>query len=62
MTQDETQMQTQEADGWSLRCLIIQKGVGKRMVVDRQKVKTSSESRRYRVADRLKVKAGRMVK
>jgi hypothetical protein len=30
-------MQTQEADGWSLRCLIIQKGVGKRMVMDRQK-------------------------
>ena len=39
MTQGETQIQTQEADGWSLRCLIIQKGVGKRMVVDRQKVK-----------------------
>jgi hypothetical protein len=37
------------------------KGVGKRMVVDRQKVKTRSESRRYRVADRLGVKAGRMV-
>jgi hypothetical protein len=55
-------MQTQEADGWSLRCLIIQKGVGKRMVVDRQKVKTSSESRRYIVADRLVVKVDRMVR
>jgi hypothetical protein len=31
------------------------------MVVDRQKVKTISESRRYRVAGRLEVKAGRMV-
>ena len=41
-------MQTQEADGWSLRCLFFQKGVGKRMVVYRQKVKTSSESTRYR--------------
>jgi hypothetical protein len=37
------------------------KGVGKRMVVDGSKVKTSSESRRYRVADRLGVKAGRIV-
>ena len=37
------------------------KGVGKRMVVDRSKVKPSSESRRYRVADRLEVKAGRIV-
>ena len=42
-------MQTQEADGWSL---INPKGVGKRMVVDRQKVKTSSEFRRYRRAGR----------
>jgi hypothetical protein len=33
------------------------KRVGKRMVVDRQKVKTRSESRRYRVADRLVVRA-----
>ena len=32
------------------------------MVVDRQMVKTRSESRRYRVADRLVVKAGRMVR
>ena len=32
------------------------------MVMDRQKVKTSSESRRYRVAGRLEVKAGRMVR
>jgi hypothetical protein len=32
------------------------------MVKDRQKVKTSSESRRYRVACRLEVKAGRMVR
>ena len=30
------------------------------MVVHRQKVKTRSESRGYRVADRLVVKAGRM--
>jgi hypothetical protein len=33
-----------------------------RMVVDRQKVKTSSESRRYSVAGRLEVRAGRMVR
>ena len=32
------------------------------MDVDKQKVKTRSESRRYRVADRLLVKAGRMVR
>ena len=32
------------------------------MVVDRQKVKTSSESRRYRMAGRLEVRAGRMVR
>ena len=32
------------------------------MVVDRQKVITSSESRRYRVAGRLEVRAGRMVR
>jgi hypothetical protein len=32
------------------------------MLVDRQKVKTKSESKRYRVADRLVVKAGRMVR
>jgi hypothetical protein len=38
------------------------KGVGKRMVVDRQKVKTGSESRRYCVADGLKVRAGKMVR
>ena len=31
------------------------KGEGKRMVVDRQKVKTRSEFRRCRVADRLVV-------
>jgi hypothetical protein len=31
------------------------------MVVDRQKVKTSSESKRYSVAGRLKVRAGRKV-
>jgi hypothetical protein len=39
-----------------LQCVLIQKGVGKTMVMDRQKVKTRSESRRYRVADRLVVK------
>ena len=38
------------------------KGVGKRMVVDRQTVKTSSESSRYRVAGRLEVKSGRIVR
>ena len=60
MTQGETQMQTQESDGWSLTMCINPKGVGKRIVVDRQKVKTRSETRRYRVADRLVVKAGKM--
>jgi hypothetical protein len=35
------------------------KGVGKRIVVDRQKFKTRSETRRYRVGDKLVVKAGR---
>ena len=55
-------MQKQGADGWSLRCLINPKGIGKRMVVDRQKVITRSESRRYRVAGTLKVRAGRMVR
>ena len=37
MTQGETQMQTQEADGWSLTIFINPIGEGKRMVVDRQK-------------------------
>ena len=55
-------MQTQEADGWSLTMLIKPKRVGKRMVVDRQKGQTRSESRRCRVADRLVVKSGRMVR
>ena len=32
------------------------------MVVDRQKVKTGSESRRYSVAGRLEVRAGRTVR
>ena len=32
------------------------------MVVDRQKVKTRSESRRYSVAGRLEVRSGRMVR
>jgi hypothetical protein len=62
MTQGETQMQTQGADGWSLTMFINPKGVGKRMVVDRQKIKTRSDSRRYKVADRLVVKAGRKVR
>ena len=44
-------MQTQ-ADGWSLTMIIHPKEVGKRMVMDRQKVKTRSESRRYNVADK----------
>ena len=38
------------------------KWVGNRMVVDRQKVKTSSEFKRYRLAGRLDVRAGRMVR
>ena len=38
------------------------KGVVKRMVMDRQKVKTSSEFQRYRMAGRLEVSAGRMVR
>ena len=50
------EMQTQEADGWSLTMFNNPKRVGKRMVVDRQKGKTRSESRRYRVAGRLKVR------
>jgi uncharacterized short protein YbdD (DUF466 family) len=62
MTLGEAQMQTHEADGWSLRCLINPKGIGKRIVVDRQKVKTSSEFRRYRRAGRFEVRAGRMVR
>jgi hypothetical protein len=37
MPQDETQMQTQEADGWSLTIFNNPIGEGKRMVVDRQK-------------------------
>ena len=32
------------------------------MVVDRQKIKTRSESRRYRVVGRLEVRAGRLVR
>ena len=32
------------------------------MIVDRRKVKTSSESRRYSVAGRHEVRAGRMVR
>ena len=39
--------------------LYTPKGIGKRMVMDRQKVKTSSEFQRYRMAGRLKVMAGR---
>ena len=37
MTQGETQMQTREADGWSLTIFINPIRDGKRMVVDRQK-------------------------
>jgi hypothetical protein len=36
MTQGETQMQTPEADGWSLTMFINPKGVGNGIVVDRQ--------------------------
>ena len=65
--QGETQIQTREADGLCLSYLLINplinpKGVGKRMVMDRQKVKTSSNSRRYRVAGRLEVRVSRMVR
>jgi hypothetical protein len=35
--QGETQMQTQEADGWSLTMFVNPKGGGKRMIIDRQK-------------------------
>jgi hypothetical protein len=45
----------------SLIFLIIQVA-GNRMVVDRQKIITWSESRRYRVASRLEVRAGSMVR
>ena len=55
-------MQTLEAESLSLIFINNPKGVGKRMVVDRQKVKTSSESRRYSVAGRFEVRAGRMVR
>ena len=41
-----------------LQCLLIQRGRQE----NGKKVKTRSESRRYRVADRLWVKAGRMVR
>jgi hypothetical protein len=37
-------------------------GAGKRTVVDRRKVKTRSESRRYRVAGRFEVRASRMIR
>ena len=40
MTHGETQMQTQEAEGWSLAMFNNSKGVGQRMAVDRQKFKT----------------------
>ena len=49
--QGETQMQTQDADAMGLIFITIQ-GVGKRMVVDRQKSEIRSESRRCRVAAR----------
>ena len=60
--QGQTQMQTQEADGLSVWCVLVPKGVGIRIVVDRQKAKTRSESRRYRVAGRLEVRASRLVR
>ena len=41
---------------------IIILGAGKKMVVDRQKIITRSESRRYRVAGRLEVRAVSMVR
>ena len=41
---------------------MLKNQIGKRIVVDRQKIKTRSESRRYRVAERLVVKAGTMVR
>ena len=45
-----------------IKMFINPKGLGKRMVEARQKVITRSESRRYRVAGRLEVRAGRMVR
>ena len=45
----------------SLIFIIIQ-GAGKRMVVDRQMIITRSESRRYRMAGRLEVRTGSMVR
>ena len=62
LTQGETQMQTQKAYGWSLTIFINTIGEVKSMVVDRQKVKTSSESKRYQRAGRIKVSAGRMIR
>jgi hypothetical protein len=60
--QGKTQMQTQEADGWSLTMFINPKGLGKRLVVYRQKVKTSSESSRYQPAGRFNVRVGRRIR
>ena len=48
MTPGETQMQTPEADGWSLTMFINPKGVGKRMVVDRRKDELAQRDRRHR--------------
>ena len=55
-------MQTQEADGWSLTVFINPKGAGKRMVVDRQKVKTRSGVQEVQSGRQVMVKAGRMVR
>ena len=52
-------MQTQEADGSVLRSFIITQEAGKGQVEDRQRFVTRSESDRYRMADKLRVRAGR---
>jgi hypothetical protein len=57
MTQGETQ-----ADGWSLTIFINPVGEGRRLVVDRQKLQTSSEFKRYRRTGRIKVWPGRMIR
>ena len=55
-------MQTREADGLSLRYLLVSKGQAREWSWTGKKIITWSESRRYRVAGRLEVRAGRMVR
>ena len=54
--QGETQMQHTGGRWFESLIVIIIQGAGKRMVVDRQKIITRSESRRYRVTGRLEAK------